>query len=96
MRQQRGRRPGVRLLAGRGATPSPANSTQGFENALCMDPSNRSLFGPTALNEEVVHFEKRKVFILVSTVMTWARSKPLDPVSSATSLSLVICAERTV
>ncbi|XP_053458934.1 adenylate kinase 7 [Nycticebus coucang] len=33
----------------------------------------------SALNEEVVHFEKRKVFILVSTVMTWARSKPLDP-----------------
>ncbi|CAH6851130.1 Ak7 [Phodopus roborovskii] len=31
------------------------------------------------LNEEIVHFEKRKVFILLSTVMTWARSKPLDP-----------------
>lgn len=38
-------------------------------------------FGPTALSEEVAHFEKRKVFILLSTVMTWARSKPLDPVS---------------
>lgn len=38
----------------------------------------------TALNEEVGHFEKRKVFILVSTVMTWARSKPLDPVSTWT------------
>lgn len=45
-------------------------------------------FWPAALNEEVNHFEKRKLFILVSTVMTWARSKPLDPVSSATSLSL--------
>ncbi|XP_045417142.1 adenylate kinase 7 isoform X2 [Lemur catta] len=33
----------------------------------------------SALNEEAVHFEKRKVFILLSTVMTWARSKPLDP-----------------
>lgn len=39
-------------------------------------------FGPTALNEEVAHFEKRKIFILLSTVMTWARSKPLDPVSA--------------
>jgi adenylate kinase len=39
------------------------------------------LFGPTALNEEVSHFEKRKIFILLSTMMTWARSKPLDPVS---------------
>ncbi|XP_066199267.1 adenylate kinase 7 [Saccopteryx leptura] len=36
----------------------------------------------SALNEEVSHFERRKVFILVSTVMTWARSKPLDPEDS--------------
>ena len=47
------------------------------------------LFGPAALNEETSHFEKRKVFILVSTVMTWARSKPLDPVSSA--LAFLLC-----
>ncbi|XP_024424028.2 adenylate kinase 7 [Desmodus rotundus] len=38
-----------------------------------------AVWAVSALNEEVVHFEKRKVFILVSTVMTWARSKPLDP-----------------
>ncbi|KAM7156990.1 adenylate kinase 7 isoform 1-T1 [Molossus nigricans] len=38
-----------------------------------------ALWAVSALNEEVNHFEKRKVFILVSTVMTWARSKPLDP-----------------
>lgn len=63
-------------------TSSPANSTHDFENTFCTDPNNHSLFGPTALNEEVSHFEKRKVFILVSTVMTWARSKPLDPVST--------------
>ncbi|KAK2492365.1 hypothetical protein MC885_005349 [Smutsia gigantea] len=38
-----------------------------------------AIWAVSALNEEVSHFEKRKVFILVSTVMTWARSKPLDP-----------------
>ncbi|XP_006160029.1 adenylate kinase 7 [Tupaia chinensis] len=38
-----------------------------------------ALWAVSALNEEVSHFEKRKVFILLSTVMTWARSKPLDP-----------------
>ncbi|XP_066468321.1 adenylate kinase 7 isoform X2 [Tiliqua scincoides] len=33
----------------------------------------------TALNAEAKQFEKQKVFILLSTIMTWARSKPLDP-----------------
>ncbi|XP_043372283.1 adenylate kinase 7 isoform X2 [Dermochelys coriacea] len=32
-----------------------------------------------AVHGEVLHFEKPKLFILVSTIMTWARSKPLDP-----------------
>ncbi|KAM4830625.1 adenylate kinase 7 isoform X2 [Urocitellus parryii] len=38
-----------------------------------------AVWAVSALSEEVSHFEKRKVFILLSTVMTWARSKPLDP-----------------
>ncbi|KAM5339532.1 adenylate kinase 7 [Glossophaga mutica] len=38
-----------------------------------------AIWAVSALNEEVGHFEKRKVFILVSTVMTWARTRPLDP-----------------
>nr|XP_017518348.2 adenylate kinase 7 isoform X1 [Manis javanica] len=38
-----------------------------------------AIWAVSALNEEVRHFEKRKVFILISTVMTWARSKPLGP-----------------
>ncbi|XP_070787647.1 adenylate kinase 7 isoform X2 [Pituophis catenifer annectens] len=33
----------------------------------------------TALHAESKHFEKQKLFILLSTIMTWARSKPLDP-----------------
>ncbi|XP_029415827.1 adenylate kinase 7 [Nannospalax galili] len=38
-----------------------------------------AIWAVSALNEEVGHFEKQKVFILLSTVMTWAKSKPLDP-----------------
>ncbi|XP_037687843.1 adenylate kinase 7 isoform X2 [Choloepus didactylus] len=38
-----------------------------------------AIWAVSALNEEVGHFEKRKIFILLSTMMTWARSKPLDP-----------------
>ncbi|XP_027956949.1 adenylate kinase 7 isoform X4 [Eumetopias jubatus] len=41
--------------------------------------AEEAIWAVSALNEEVSHFEKHKVFILVSTVMTWARSKPLDP-----------------
>nr|XP_008505197.1 PREDICTED: adenylate kinase 7 [Equus przewalskii] len=38
-----------------------------------------AVWAVSALNEEVSHFERRKVFILLSTVMTWARSKSTDP-----------------
>uniref|UniRef100_A0AC11BQ76 Adenylate kinase 7 n=1 Tax=Ovis aries TaxID=9940 RepID=A0AC11BQ76_SHEEP len=41
--------------------------------------AEEAIWAVSVLNEESSHFEKRKVFILVSTVMTWARSKPLDP-----------------
>ncbi|XP_069805334.1 adenylate kinase 7 [Dendropsophus ebraccatus] len=33
----------------------------------------------SALHTEIENFESQKLFILISTVMTWARSKPLDP-----------------
>ncbi|PIO31507.1 hypothetical protein AB205_0018280, partial [Aquarana catesbeiana] len=33
----------------------------------------------SALHTEIENFESQKMFILLSTVMTWARSKPLDP-----------------
>ncbi|XP_063804521.1 adenylate kinase 7 [Pseudophryne corroboree] len=33
----------------------------------------------SALHTEIENFESQKIFILLSTVMTWARSKPLDP-----------------
>ncbi|XP_054827586.1 adenylate kinase 7 [Eublepharis macularius] len=38
-----------------------------------------AIWAATALHEEMKQFEKQKVFILLSTIMTWARSKPLDP-----------------
>ncbi|XP_009004769.3 adenylate kinase 7 isoform X3 [Callithrix jacchus] len=41
-----------------------------------------AIWAVSALNEEVSHFEKQKVFILLSTVLTWARSKALDPEDS--------------
>ncbi|NWI08782.1 KAD7 kinase, partial [Crypturellus soui] len=33
----------------------------------------------SALRTGMQHFETLKIFILISTVMTWAKSKPLDP-----------------
>ncbi|XP_047652322.1 adenylate kinase 7 isoform X1 [Phacochoerus africanus] len=41
--------------------------------------AEEAVWAVSALNEETSHFAKRKLFILVSTVMTWARSKALDP-----------------
>ena len=32
------------------------------------------------LHSELEKIEKQKTFILISSVLTWARSKPLDPV----------------
>ncbi|XP_043842596.1 adenylate kinase 7 [Dromiciops gliroides] len=40
---------------------------------------DEAMWAVSALSEETTHFEKRKIFILLSTMMTWARSKPLDP-----------------
>ncbi|XP_073494623.1 adenylate kinase 7 [Phyllobates terribilis] len=33
----------------------------------------------SALFTEIEHFESQKLFILISSVLTWARSRPLDP-----------------
>ncbi|KAL0603061.1 Adenylate kinase 7 [Plecturocebus cupreus] len=44
-----------------------------------------------ALNEEVSHFGKRKIFILLSTVLTWARSKALDPTRVSLLLPRLEC-----
>ena len=39
-----------------------------------------------ALHDRLSGFIAQKVFICVSSVMTWARSKPLDPVSLPTHI----------
>lgn len=48
-----------------------------------------------ALHSEVEHFSGPKMFILISTIMTWACSKPADPVSvynrNLTCRSLCVC-----
>ncbi|KAL7992659.1 hypothetical protein Chor_016915 [Crotalus horridus] len=48
---------------------------------ISEDPKEieEATWAATALHTESKHFEKQKLFILLSTIMTWARSKPLDP-----------------
>lgn len=43
-----------------------------------------------ALHKEMEHFSASKMFILISTVMTWARTKTLDPVGGHTTFSLCL------
>lgn len=37
----------------------------------------------SALHDKLEEFSEQKIFILVSTVMTWACSKAVDPVGGA-------------
>ncbi|XP_073248934.1 adenylate kinase 7-like [Porites lutea] len=43
------------------------------------DQVDEATWAVSALHAELENFNKMKVFICLSTVMTWARSKPLDP-----------------
>lgn len=58
-------------------------------------PSQKIFCSLVALHSEVEHFSGPKMFILISTIMTWACSKPADPVSvynrNLTYRSLCIC-----
>ncbi|XP_068451610.1 adenylate kinase 7 [Clinocottus analis] len=40
---------------------------------------DEALWAVTALHKEMEHFSGPKMFILISTVMTWACSRPVDP-----------------
>lgn len=42
-------------------------------------PSQKIFCSLVALHSEVEHFSGPKMFILISTIMTWACSKPADP-----------------
>uniref|UniRef100_A0A665TAB8 Adenylate kinase 7b n=1 Tax=Echeneis naucrates TaxID=173247 RepID=A0A665TAB8_ECHNA len=43
------------------------------------DQVEEALWAVSALHNEMAHFSQPKIFILISTVMTWACSKPVDP-----------------
>jgi len=48
---------------------------------IVSDPAQveEAIWAVSALNAEMESFETQKIFICVSTVLTWAKSKPLDP-----------------
>lgn len=48
------------------------------EDANIID---EAVWSVSSLHTEIEHFDGPKLFILISSVMTWAKSKPLDPVS---------------
>lgn len=54
-----------------------------------LQPHSSYLLCAAALHDQLSTFTTQKVFVLVSTVLTWARSKPLDPVSCNNVFTLV-------
>jgi adenylate kinase len=46
------------------------------------DQLNEACWAVTSLHSELERIDKPKVFILLSTAMTWAKCKPADPVRS--------------
>lgn len=48
---------------------------------ICEDPDqvDEAIWAVSELHADLERLEKPKMFILVSSVMTWAKSKPLDP-----------------
>uniref|UniRef100_H2YJ58 Uncharacterized protein n=1 Tax=Ciona savignyi TaxID=51511 RepID=H2YJ58_CIOSA len=44
-----------------------------------MDSIDEAVWSVSALHTEMEHFDGPKMFILLSSVLTWAKSKPLDP-----------------
>lgn len=43
-----------------------------------------------ALHSEIDHFGAPKIFILLSTIMTWAMTKPADTVSALGSINVLL------
>uniref|UniRef100_A0AAV2K4D7 Nucleoside-diphosphate kinase n=1 Tax=Knipowitschia caucasica TaxID=637954 RepID=A0AAV2K4D7_KNICA len=56
------------------------------ENAT-MQAIDEATWAVTALHEEMANFKLRKMFILLSSVMTWAMTKPHNPEEPEESLS---------
>lgn len=47
------------------------------------DQIDEAAWAVSEIHADLEHIDRQKMFILISSVMTWARSKPLDPVSAA-------------
>lgn len=43
---------------------------------------DEAVWAVSHLNSELGTFETQKMFVLISTCLTWASTKPLDPVSN--------------
>lgn len=44
----------------------------------------------SALHSELERIDKPKIFILLSTVMTWAKTKPVDPVKLKENILIIL------
>lgn len=61
----------------------------GCEVLMMRDFNSPSVFAFAALHSSMETFSAPKMFILVSTVMTWASSKAVDPVSGPSGTSII-------
>lgn len=52
------------------------NITEDADNTI-----DEAVWSVSSLHTEIEHFDSQKMFILISSVLTWAKTKPLDPVS---------------
>ena len=57
---------------------------------ITQDPDqiDEALWAITELHSDLEKIETQKVFILLTTVMTWAKSKPIDPVSDPSDIGV--------
>lgn len=55
---------------------------------IIQDPSqvDEACWAISALHSEIDKIDKPKIFILVSPILTWAKTKPADPVTMTFSL----------
>ena len=64
---------------------------------IIQDPQqvDEACWAISALNSELERIDKPKIFILLSTVMTWAKSKPADPVSRSSAAPTSIFCDKS-
>lgn len=52
-----------------------------YDISDAADQIDEAAWAVSEIHADLEHIDKQKMFILVSSVMTWAKSKALDPVS---------------